>query len=154
MVDLDAMGHRLHGMQEGRHYRAYYDEYCYLPLYVFVGDFPLVGAIAHRRQGRGRRSGGGAGKDRGRDSKSLPPGADHRARGQRLLPGGDHGLVREPAKFIIVLGLAKNSVLVERLGPALANVANPLVSERGGQRAGVRASLHTTPSRVGAGRAG
>jgi hypothetical protein len=23
VVDLDAMGHRLHGMQEGRHYRAY-----------------------------------------------------------------------------------------------------------------------------------
>src|SRR5208283_2188729 len=41
VVDLDAMGHRLHGMQEGRHYRAYYDEYCYLPLYVFVGDIPL-----------------------------------------------------------------------------------------------------------------
>jgi hypothetical protein len=41
VVDLDAMGHRLHGGQEGRHYRAYYDEYCYLPLYVFVGDCPL-----------------------------------------------------------------------------------------------------------------
>ena len=41
VVDLDAMGHRLHGMQEGRYYRAYYDEYCYLPLYVFVGDIPL-----------------------------------------------------------------------------------------------------------------
>ena len=41
VVDLDAMSHRLHGMQEGRHYRAYYDEYCYLPLYAFVGDIPL-----------------------------------------------------------------------------------------------------------------
>src|SRR5580658_75152 len=30
VVDLDAMGHRLHGLQEGRHYRAYYDEYVYL----------------------------------------------------------------------------------------------------------------------------
>jgi hypothetical protein len=27
VVDLDAMGHRLHGTQEGRHFRAYYDEY-------------------------------------------------------------------------------------------------------------------------------
>jgi hypothetical protein len=41
VVDLDAMGHRLNGMQEGRHFRAYYDEYCYLPLYAFVGDIPL-----------------------------------------------------------------------------------------------------------------
>ena len=30
VVDLDAMGHRLHGLQEGRHFNAYYDDYCYL----------------------------------------------------------------------------------------------------------------------------
>lgn len=41
VLDLDAMGHRLHGSQEGRHFNAYYDDYCYLPLYAFVGDFPL-----------------------------------------------------------------------------------------------------------------
>ena len=41
VVDLDAMGHRLHGAQEGRHFNTYYDDYCYLPLYAFVGDFPL-----------------------------------------------------------------------------------------------------------------
>jgi len=40
VVDLDAMGHRLHGFQEGRHFNAYYDDYCYLPLYAFVGTFP------------------------------------------------------------------------------------------------------------------
>ena len=27
IVDLDAMGHRLHGMQEGRRFNAYYDDY-------------------------------------------------------------------------------------------------------------------------------
>ena len=41
VVDVDAVGHRLHGLQEGRHFNAYYDDYCYLPLYAFVGDFPL-----------------------------------------------------------------------------------------------------------------
>ena len=41
IVDLDAMGHRVHGLQEGRHFNAYYDGYCYLPLYVCVGDVPL-----------------------------------------------------------------------------------------------------------------
>src|SRR5208282_5815641 len=41
VLDLDAMGHRLHGLQEGRHFNAYYEDYCYLPLYAFVGDFPL-----------------------------------------------------------------------------------------------------------------
>jgi hypothetical protein len=41
VVDLNAMGHLMHGRQEGRHFNAYYGEYCYLPLYAFVGDIPL-----------------------------------------------------------------------------------------------------------------
>src|SRR5260370_10901877 len=41
VLDLDAMGHRLTGFQEGLRFNAYYDAYCYLPLYAFVGDFPL-----------------------------------------------------------------------------------------------------------------
>src|SRR3990172_2173252 len=41
VVDLDAMGHLLHGTQEGRHFHASYGDYCYLPLYAFVGDVPL-----------------------------------------------------------------------------------------------------------------
>ena len=41
VLDLDAMGHLLHGAQEGRHFSGYYDGYCYLPLYVFCGDVPL-----------------------------------------------------------------------------------------------------------------
>jgi hypothetical protein len=36
VIDLDAMGHRLHGSQEGRHFNAYYDDYVYLPLYACV----------------------------------------------------------------------------------------------------------------------
>jgi hypothetical protein len=32
VVDLDAMGHLVHGTQEGRHFSAYYGDYCYLPL--------------------------------------------------------------------------------------------------------------------------
>src|SRR5882672_3079277 len=41
VLDLDAMGHLVHGTQEGRHFSAYYGDYCYLPLYVFVGNIPL-----------------------------------------------------------------------------------------------------------------
>jgi hypothetical protein len=41
VIDLDGMGHLVHGMQEGRHFNAYYDGYCYLPLYAFVGSVPL-----------------------------------------------------------------------------------------------------------------
>jgi hypothetical protein len=41
VLDLDAMGHLVHGSQGGRHFSAYYDGYCYLPLYAFVGHVPL-----------------------------------------------------------------------------------------------------------------
>ena len=36
---------------------------------------------------------------------ALPQGADHRAWGQRFLPGGDHGLVRGAARGLLLLGL-------------------------------------------------
>ncbi len=41
VLDLDAMGHLVRGTQAGRHSSAYYDGYCYLPLYVFCGAVPL-----------------------------------------------------------------------------------------------------------------
>jgi len=41
ILDLDLMGHLLHGLQEGRHFSAYYDGYCYQPLYVVCGAVPL-----------------------------------------------------------------------------------------------------------------
>lgn len=38
ILDFDATDDRLHGNQEGRFFHAYYDDYCFLPLYVFAGD--------------------------------------------------------------------------------------------------------------------
>ncbi len=37
-LDFDATDDPLHGQQEGRFFHGYYDNYCYLPLYVFCGD--------------------------------------------------------------------------------------------------------------------
>ena len=41
ILDFDATDDPLHGRQEGRFFHAYYDCYCYLPLYVFCGDHLL-----------------------------------------------------------------------------------------------------------------
>lgn len=41
ILDLDAMGHLLHGSQEGRVFSGFYSEYCYLPLYIVAGGIPL-----------------------------------------------------------------------------------------------------------------
>jgi hypothetical protein len=37
ILDLDATDDPLHGNQENRFFHAYYDCYCYLPLYIFCG---------------------------------------------------------------------------------------------------------------------
>jgi hypothetical protein len=42
VLDLDNTDIPLYGGQEGRFYRAFYDEYCYLPLYVFCGRHLLL----------------------------------------------------------------------------------------------------------------
>jgi hypothetical protein len=38
VLDLDVTDTPLHGQQEGRFFHGFYDEYCYLPLYIFCGD--------------------------------------------------------------------------------------------------------------------
>jgi len=42
VLDLDATHVPLHGQQEAAFFHAYYDNYCYLPLYVFCGQFMLA----------------------------------------------------------------------------------------------------------------
>ena len=41
VLDLDATDDPLHGQQEGRFFHGYYRHYCYLPLYIFCGEFLL-----------------------------------------------------------------------------------------------------------------
>lgn len=45
VLDVDATNFALHGHQLGRFFHGYYDEYCYLPLYIFCGDFPLLALL-------------------------------------------------------------------------------------------------------------
>lgn len=45
VLDLDATDIPLHGHQEGRFFHGYYDNYCYLPLYVFCGRHLLLAKL-------------------------------------------------------------------------------------------------------------
>jgi hypothetical protein len=45
VLDLDATNDPIHGHQLGRFFHGYYDEYCYLPLYIFCGDHPLLALL-------------------------------------------------------------------------------------------------------------
>jgi hypothetical protein len=44
-LDLDATDDPLHGHQEDRFFHGYYDNYCYLPLYVFCGRHLLAAKL-------------------------------------------------------------------------------------------------------------
>ena len=50
ILDLDATDDPLHGQQEGRFFHGYYREYCYLPLYIFCGDFLLCARLREANQ--------------------------------------------------------------------------------------------------------
>jgi Transposase DDE domain group 1 len=45
VLDLDATDIPLHGHQEGRFFHGYYDNHCYLPLYVFCGRDLLLARL-------------------------------------------------------------------------------------------------------------
>src|SRR5438552_3427699 len=42
LAAFDATDDPVHGQQEQRFFHGYYDDYCFLPLYVFCGDHLLV----------------------------------------------------------------------------------------------------------------
>ena len=45
VLDFDATDDPLHGHQLGRFFHGYYKRYCYLPLYVFCGEFLLAARL-------------------------------------------------------------------------------------------------------------
>jgi Transposase DDE domain group 1 len=119
VIDLDAMGHWVHGEQEGRHFSACYGDYGYLPLYAFVGNIPLWAQLRTSDQDA---------------ASGVVPALEkivgvirQRCRRARIIVRGDSGFCREEimawcesAGVYYCLGLAKNPGLIEPLGPALA----------------------------------
>lgn len=49
VLDVDASDIPLHGVQEQRHFHAYYDHSCYLPLYVYCGRAMLACVLRRSR---------------------------------------------------------------------------------------------------------
>lgn len=45
ILDVDATDALIHGHQLGRFFHGYYDAYCYLPLYIFCDDHPLLALL-------------------------------------------------------------------------------------------------------------
>ena len=45
VLDFDATDDVLHGSQQGAYFHGYYGNYCYLPLYCFCGNIPLLARL-------------------------------------------------------------------------------------------------------------
>ena len=120
VLDLDAMGHLLHGLQEGRHFNAYYGDYCYLPLYIMAGDVLLW---AQLRTAEHEAADGVV-----QALEKIVAAIRKRCRKARIIVRADSGFCRDEIlawcegqpEVYYCIGLAKNSVLIERLAPALA----------------------------------
>src|SRR5207244_10023564 len=111
--------HPQQGKQEGRFFHRYYRAYCYLPLYIFAGDF-LLAAKLRRASGDGAA---GAVEEVARIVGQL------RAQwpGVRIMVRGDSGFARdalmtwcEAPGVDHVLGLARNARLEAALSLQLA----------------------------------
>jgi hypothetical protein len=123
VLDLDTTDLELHGGQEGRFFHGYYDEYCYLPLYIFCGEHVLCVRL---RQANIDASAGSL-KEVQRVVQRI------RARWPevRITLRGDSGFCRDELmdwcerqqKVHFVFGMARNERLRRIIAPALAQAA-------------------------------
>ncbi len=56
VLDFDATDDTVHGNQEQKHFNRYYNAHCFLPLYVFCGDQPLVAYLRSSKTGAAKHA--------------------------------------------------------------------------------------------------
>ncbi|MGH8734435.1 MAG: IS1380 family transposase, partial [Burkholderiales bacterium] len=119
VLDLDNTDIPLHGGQEGRFFHGYYDNYCYLPLYVFCGRHLLLA-----RQRRANVAGSdGAVAELARIVAQIR----RKWPRVRIVLRGDSGFSNDPLmvwcegnRVDYVFGLARNSRLEAALAEQIA----------------------------------
>ncbi len=134
VLDLDVTDTPLHGRQEGRFFHGYYDEYCYLPLYIFCGDQLL--AVRLREANQDASDGSLP------EIQRIVARLRHRWPKLKIILRGDSGFCREELmrwcednRVGYVFGLARNDRLRRRIGKAM-------------RRAKVKANRTGRPARV------
>ncbi len=136
ILDFDASDIPLHGNQEERFFHGYYDNYCYLPLYVFCGDQLLVSYL--------RPSKLDAAKHAGAILKWLTSQLRAAWPDVRIIFRGDSGFCRrrilhwcERNDVDYVVGLAQNARLRAMAAPLMAQ------AETGFKETGMKLRLFT-----------
>jgi hypothetical protein len=116
ILDFDATDDPIHGNQEGRFFHGYYDNYCYLPLYVFCGEKLLVSYLRPSNI------------DAAKHSRAILKLLVDRLRQEwpkvKIIFRGDSGFCRwrlmrwcDRHKVDYVIGLARNPRLEKMAGP-------------------------------------
>ena len=118
ILDADATDDPVHGNQEGRFYHGYYGHYCYLPLYIFCGEFVLCARL--------RKADIDASAGTVEELKRIVSQIRKQWPKVKILLRGDSGFCREQIMawcesngVDYVLGLAKNNVLIGEIAKEL-----------------------------------
>lgn len=118
VLDLDVTDTPLYGQQEDRFFHGYYNEYCYLPLYIFCGDHLLCA----RQRASNQDASAGCREEVERMVKQIR----QRWPKVRIILRADSGFCREELmawceqnRVDYVLGLARNSRLQRKIAPAM-----------------------------------
>lgn len=131
VLDLDATDDPIHGTQEGRFFHGYYGNYCYLPLYIFAGDFLLCAKL--------RKSDIDASAGAQEEVERIVARIRARWPKTRVVLRADSGFARdalmawcENNDVDFIFGLARNGRLEEMIAADLALVRNVSLTEREG----------------------
>jgi len=118
ILDVDATDDPLHGHQLGRFFHGYYENYCYLPLYIFCGEHLLCAKL--------RPADIDASAGCVRELARIVTQIRDRWPNVKILIRGDSGFCREELmswcehnQVDYVLGLAKNDRLKAEIRPEL-----------------------------------
>jgi len=119
VLDLDVTDTPLYGQQENRFFHGYYNEYCYLPLYIFSGEHLLCA--------RQRASNQDASAGSREEVERIVQQIRQRWPKVRIILRADSGFCREELlawweqnRVDDVFGLARNSRLQRKIAPPLA----------------------------------
>jgi hypothetical protein len=122
VLDLDVTDLPLHGHQEGRFFHGYYDEYCYLPLYVFAGEHLLCARLRTADQDAAAGS--------TQEVERIVGQIRNKWADVRIVVRGDSGFCRdelmdwcEKHNVGYVLGFARNERLGKLIAPQMEEAA-------------------------------
>jgi hypothetical protein len=145
VIDLDATDDPLHGKQEGRFFHGYYREYCYLPLYIFCGEFLLCARLRTADQDASAGS--------VEELDWIIPQIRAAWPEVRILVRGDSGFCREEIMAFCealpgvdyVFGLQRNSRLIDAISRQLAKAEQECT--RTGEAARIFKNFYYRPHR-------